>query len=72
MSNKQISKDNREYWSNKLSRKFREKKEVIESLHQNEINDQSQKNYPIFKKRLNYQKNLMKRKVSFNLYIKQK
>ena len=28
MSNKQISKDNREYWSNKLSRKFREKKRV--------------------------------------------
>lgn len=25
MSNKQISKDNREYWSNKLSKKFREK-----------------------------------------------
>ena len=49
MSNKQISKDNREYWSNKLSRKFREKKELIESLHQNEINDQSIKNFPSLK-----------------------
>ena len=71
MSNKQISKDNREYWSNKLSRKFREKKEVIESLHQNEINDQSQKNYPIFKKRLNEDKeliNLLKAQKDFNDY----
>ena len=71
MSNKQISKDNREYWANKLSRKFREKKEVIESLHQNEINDQSQKNYPIFKKRLNVDKelvNLLKAQKDFNDY----
>ena len=71
MSNKQISKDNRDYWSNKLSRKFREKKEVIESLHQNEINDQSQKNYPIFKKRLNVDKeiiNLLKAQKDFNDY----
>jgi len=71
MSNKQISKDNREYWLNKLSRKFREKKEVIESLHQNEINDQSQKNYPIFKKRLNVDKeliNLLKAQKDFNDY----
>ena len=71
MSNKQISKDNRDYWSNKLSRKFREKKEIIESLHQNEINDQSQKNYPIFKKRLNVDKeltNLLKAQKDFNDY----
>ena len=71
MSNKQISKDNREYWSNKLSRKFREKKELIESLHQNEINDQSIKNFPIFKKRLNVEselKNLLKAQKDFNDY----
>ena len=71
MSNKQISKDNREYWSNKLSRKFREKKELIESLHQNEINDQSIKNFPIFKKRLNVDKeliNLLKAQKDFNDY----
>ena len=68
---KQISKDNREYWSNKLSRKFREKKELIESLHQNEINDQSIKNFPIFKKRLNVEnelKNLLKAQKDFNEY----
>ena len=68
---KQISKDNREYWSNKLSRKFREKKELIESLHQNEINDQSIKNFPIFKKRLNVEselKNLLKAQKDFNDY----
>ena len=54
---KQISKDNREYWQNKLSSKFREKKQTIESLHQIEINEQSQKNYPIFKKRNFHYKN---------------
>ena len=51
MSNKQISKDNREYWSNKLSRKFSEKKSTIESLHQVEINETTQKNFPTFVKR---------------------
>ena len=34
MSNKQISKDNREYWSNKLSKKIYDKKSAIQSLHQ--------------------------------------
>jgi hypothetical protein len=71
MSNKQISKDNRDYWSNKLSRKFREKKELIESLHHNEIIDLSNKNYPVFKKRLNIEKdlkNLLKVEKDFNDY----
>ena len=40
---KQISKDNREYWQNKLENKFREKRKTIESLHQAEINEQTQK-----------------------------
>ena len=39
MSNKQISKDNREYWQKKLSRKFSDKKSAIQSLHQAEIRD---------------------------------
>ena len=52
MSNKQISKDNREYWQRKLSRKFDDKKSAIKSLHQAEINETTQKNFPIFKKRL--------------------
>ena len=48
MSNKQISKDNREYWSNKLSKKFREKRSAVESMHLAEINKNSEKNYPMF------------------------
>ena len=60
MSNKQISKDNREYWENKLETKFREKRQTIESLHQVEINDQSQKNFPVFKKRLGLEKDIVK------------
>ena len=60
MSNKQISKDNREYWSNKLSRKFREKKSTIESLHQAEINETTQKNFPIFLKKLGVEKDIQK------------
>ena len=60
MSNKQISKDNREYWENKLETKFREKRQTIESLHQVEINDQAQKNFPVFKKRLGLEKDIVK------------
>ena len=73
MSNKQISKDNREYWSNKLSRKFREKKSTIESLHQTEINETTQKNFPTFKKRLGIEKDIekcLKAEKEFNDYSK--
>ena len=73
MSNKQISKDNREYWQRKLSRKFDEKKSVIQSLHQAEINDTSQKNFPTFKKRLGIEKDIekyLKVEKEFNDYSK--
>ena len=73
MSNKQISKDNREYWSNKLSRKFREKKSTIESLHQTEINETTQKNFPTFVKRLGVEKDIekyLKVEKEFNDYSK--
>ena len=73
MSNKQISKDNREYWQRKLSRKFDEKKSVIQSLHQAEINETSQKNFPTFKKRLGIEKDIekcLKAEKEFNDYSK--
>jgi hypothetical protein len=60
MSNKQISKDNREYWENKLETKFREKRQTIESIHQVEIDNQAQKNFPVFKKRLGLEKDIVK------------
>ncbi len=70
---KQISKDNREYWLKKLSSKFSDKRQAIESLHQVEINEQSQKNFPIFKKRLGIEKDLinyLKVEKDFNDYVK--
>ena len=70
---KQISKDNREYWLRKLSSKFSDKRQIIESLHQVEINDQSQKNFPVFKKRLGIEKDLLnyiKVEKDFNDYSK--
>ena len=73
MSNKQISKDNRDYWSNKLSRKFRDKKSTIESLHQTEINETTQKNFPTFIKRLGVEKDIekyLKVEKEFNDYSK--
>ena len=73
MSNKQISKDNREYWQRKLSRKFDDKKSAIRSLHQAEINETTQKNFPIFKKRLGIEKdieNYLKVEKEFNDYSK--
>ena len=47
---KQISKDNREYWLKKLSDKFSDKRQAIVSLHQVEINEQTQKNFQFSKK----------------------
>jgi len=73
MSNKQISKDNREYWQRKLSSKFDDKKSAIRSLHQAEINETTQKNFPIFKKRLGIEKdieNYLKVEKEFNDYSK--
>ena len=73
MSNKQISKDNREYWQKKLSKKFDEKKSAIQSLHQAEINETTQKNYPTFIKRLGVEKDIekyLKVEKEFNDYSK--
>jgi len=70
---KQISKDNREYWLKKLSSKFSDKRNAIVSLHQVEINEQSQNNFPIFKKRLGIDKDLLnyiKVEKDFNDYVK--
>ena len=70
---KQISKDNREYWLKKLSDKFSDKRQAIVSLHQVEINEQTQKNFPIFKKRLGIEKDLLnylKVEKEFNDYSK--
>ena len=70
---KQISKDNREYWQRKLSNKFSDKKSAIQSLHQVEINEKTQKNFPIFKKRLGLEKdivNYIKVEKDFNDYSK--
>ena len=70
---KQISKDNREYWLKKLSDKFSDKRQAIVSLHQVEINEQTQKNFPVFKKRLGIEKDLLnylKVEKEFNDYSK--
>ena len=60
MTQKQISKDNRIYWNNKIENKFDEKKQDIESLFINEINDKSEKQYPKFLKILGIEKHLKK------------
>lgn len=69
---KQISKDNRIYWLNKLSSKFSDKRQAIVSLHQVEINEQSQK-LSNFQKRLGIEKDLLnylKVEKEFNDYSK--
>lgn len=58
MTHKQISKDNRIYWNDKIENKFDEKKQDIESLFINEINDKSEKQYPKFLKILGIAKHL--------------
>jgi len=60
MTQKQISRENRIYWNNKIENKFDEKKQDIESLFINEINDKSEKQYPKFLKILGIEKHLKK------------
>ena len=70
---KQISKDNRDYWQSKLSRKFDQKKSAIQSIHQEEINEKTQKNFPTFVKRLGIEKDIkkyLKVEKEFNDYSK--
>ena len=68
MSNKQISKDNREYWENKLTDKFVAKKQLIKSQHQAEINKQVQSTYIVFTKRLGLDKYITELKKVENEY----
>ena len=58
MSTKQISKDNKEYWENKLNGKFNDKMRAIESMHLAEIRDKSEKNFGSFTKTLQIEKDL--------------
>ena len=55
---KQISKDNKEYWENKLNSKFQTKIQAIESMHLAEIREKSEKNFGSFTKTLQVEKDL--------------
>lgn len=55
---RQISKDNRIYWVNKIENKFDEKKQAVESMFLNEIQQNADKQYPKFLKILNFNKDL--------------
>ena len=55
---KQISKDNKEYWENKLNGKYDDKIRAIESMHLAEIREKSEKNFGSFTKTLQIEKDL--------------
>ena len=55
---KQISKDNKEYWENKLNGKYDDKIRTIESMHLAEIREKSEKNFGSFTKTLQIEKDL--------------
>ena len=55
---KQISKDNKEYWENKLNGKYDDKIRAIESMHLAEIREKSEKNFGSFTKTLQVEKDL--------------
>ena len=55
---KQISKDNKEFWENKLNSKFQTKIQAIESMHLAEIREKSEKNFGSFTKTLQVEKDL--------------
>ena len=56
---KQISKDNRIYWNEKIENKFDEKKEAVESKFLAEIQDNADKQYPKFIKILGMTKDIL-------------
>ena len=58
MSTKQISKDNKEYWENKLNAKYSDKIRAIESMHLSEIREKSERNFSSFTKTLQIEKDL--------------
>jgi len=55
---KQISKDNKEYWENKLNGRYDDKIRAIESMHLAEIREKSEKNFGSFTKTLQVEKDL--------------
>ena len=59
MTQKQISKDNRIYWNDKIENKFDEKKEAVESKFLNEIQEKADKQYPNFLKILGMGKDIL-------------
>ena len=58
MSTKQISKDNKEYWENKLNTKYNTKIKAIESMHLAEIRENTEKNFGSFTKMLRVETDL--------------
>ena len=68
MTQKQISKDNRIYWNDKIEKKFDDKKQSIESMFINEIVEKTEKQYPKFLKILGIEKNLKKLVETQKLY----
>ena len=58
MSTKQISKDNKEYWENKINKNFNLKIQAIKSMHLAEIREKSEKNFGSFTKTLQVEKDL--------------
>ena len=59
MTHKQISKDNRIYWNDKIENKFDEKKEAVESKFLTEIQENADKQYPKFLKILGIAKDIL-------------
>ena len=59
MTQKQISKDNRIYWNEKIENKFDEKKEAVESKFLTEIQENADKQYPKFLKILGMAKDIL-------------
>ena len=58
MSTRQISKDNKEFWENKINKNFNLKIQAIKSMHLAEIREKSEKNFGSFTKTLQVEKDL--------------
>mgnify|MGYP003666820747 FL=1 len=58
MSSRQISKDNKEFWENKINKNFNLKIQAIKSMHLAEIREKSERNFSSFTKTLQVEKDL--------------
>ncbi len=72
---KVVPKEVREYWKSKLTEKFEQRKQDLDTMHHFQIQKEAEQNVPSFKKSLKLDsifKNLLERQKEYQQFMKQK